>query len=92
MIIFKTSREDARLIDEIAARAAGYAASIGIVYPVVDARMDLTAVHANGCPLRLPQLLAANEFDFAHDVLGIRKHLNRQTAQFFDHFHPRFAR
>lgn len=53
--------------------------------------MDLTAVHANGCPLRLGALLEAHPFDFAHDIGGIRRHLNRETGQLEDHFLPRYA-
>lgn len=54
--------------------------------------MDITACHANGCPLKLRELLAAEDFNFAHDVFGIRRHLNRETAQLGDYFMLRFAR
>ena len=54
--------------------------------------MDLKACHANGCPLNLDQLLAANPFDFFHDLLGIDRHLDRATGQLQNHFLPRHAR
>jgi hypothetical protein len=53
--------------------------------------MDLTAVHANGNPLRLAALLAADDFNFAHDVYGIQQHINRNTAKLENHFSPRFS-
>lgn len=53
--------------------------------------MDLTATHANGTPLKLRELLTAEPFDFAHDIYGIRKHINRQTGELEDCFLPRYA-
>lgn len=55
--------------------------------------MDLEACHCNGCPLDLISLHeVATDFDFLHDVGGIRRHLNRETGQLQDHFRPRYAR
>lgn len=53
--------------------------------------MDITAAH-KVCPLKLEQLLAADDANFSHDVFGIRRHLNRETLQIEDYFLPRFAR
>jgi len=53
--------------------------------------MDITAVHANGCPLDLPKLLHAPDFDFAHDIWGIHRHLDRTTGK-LSCFLPRCAR
>ena len=53
--------------------------------------MDIVAVHVNGCPLQLEELLRAPRFDFAHDVFGIRRHINRQTGQLQDCFLPCYA-
>ena len=54
--------------------------------------MDLTACHANGCPLQLSELLVANRGDFAHDIYGIRKAINRTTGKLTeDCFTPRYA-
>jgi len=85
------SREEARTISKIAQRAVAMAASAGVDYPFMDADMDVTACHSNGCPLRLDELLAADEGNFGHDVFGIRRHLNRKTGVLEDAFHPRFA-
>ncbi len=53
--------------------------------------MDLVACHANGCPLDFERLSDADDFNIAHDVFGIRRHLDRETGQLTDHFLPRYA-
>jgi hypothetical protein len=55
-------------------------------------QMDLAACHCNGCPLQLTELLDADDFNFSHDIFGIRRHLNRTTGKLDDRFLPRFAR
>ncbi len=60
-------------------------------FEMLDIWMDIAATHANGCPLRLEELRDADGFNFAHDVLGIRRHLNRDTGKLEGHFLPRFA-
>lgn len=100
MVSFNVSREDAKLIQDIAHRAVQQArkilmASNGRVETdmlrVQDWMMDITAVHANGCPLRLRELLLAEDFDFNHDVFGIRRHLDRSTGRLGRCFVPRCA-
>lgn len=54
--------------------------------------MDLCACHCNGCPLNLEGLLEADDFNFSHDVWGIRRHIDRHTGKLTDLFHPRFAK
>ena len=51
------------------------------VYCRRDAMMDVTAVHANTMKLQLAQLLAADDGDFAHDVFGIRRFINRDNGE-----------
>ena len=41
--------------------------------------------------LRLEDLLNADDFNFAHDVVGIVSNINRKTLD-FNHFLPRFAK
>jgi len=60
-------------------------------FKITDVMLDVEAVHCNGCPLRLDEFLKAGPFDFAHDLLGIRLHLDRETGQLMDCFTPRFA-
>ena len=83
-----TTREDLGLITQIVHRAAaelpGYADRPSMA-------MDLEACHSCGCPLDLPALLAAKPGDFAHDVSGIRHHLDRDTGALGDSFTPRNA-
>jgi hypothetical protein len=55
-----------------------------------DVLMDLEACHCNGCALDLKGLLGANDQDFIHDVLGIRRHINRRTGKLEDAFSPRY--
>lgn len=54
--------------------------------------MDISATHANGCPLHLKRLLEASDYDFAHDFFGIQSHIDRTTGQLTDCFLPRAAR
>jgi hypothetical protein len=91
MVSFKVNKADKRLIDKIVERALIMAKANDIEYDRMDAAMDITATHANGCPLKLQKLLAADDFNFAHDVFGIRRHLNRETGQLENHFLPRCA-
>jgi hypothetical protein len=52
--------------------------------------MDLSCVHA-AIPLRLRELAVASEFDFAHDITGIVRHLDRTTGELDPAFLPRYA-
>lgn len=55
--------------------------------------MDLTAADGvNGnLPLDWERLLAADDFNFFHDVGGIRRHMNRFTGKLGNSFTPRFT-
>lgn len=92
MISFTVSRREAQTIRAIAARAAKLAIDAGIKWPdVLTYQMDISACHANGCRLRLDDLLAADDFDFEHDVFGIHEHLNRNNGKLKHAFLPRFS-
>lgn len=90
-ISFHVTKGEYRAINNIAQRAHAMAQAAGVDYPVLEAHMDVTACHANGCPLKLSELAAADDFNFAHDVFGIRRHINRETGQLENCFLPRFA-
>jgi hypothetical protein len=92
MIKWRVSKAEHALLEQVARRAMGLAHKHAFEYQFQDALMDVTAAHANGCSLQLPELLAADDFDFAHDVFGIRRHLNRQTGELMDSFLPRYAK
>lgn len=55
--------------------------------------MDLMAANGrNGNPvLDLDALLEADDANFAHDVFGIARHMDRATGSLGDCFCPRFA-
>lgn len=89
MITFNVTKEDARLIMDIVNRVRDLAIAPGIDY--LGLEMDVTACHANGCPLKLAELLGAKEFDFLHDIGGIHRHINRETGKLENCFLPRFA-
>src|SRR6185436_16467195 len=88
---FKTSRFEHDLINKIANRAVVLAVKFEVPYEKMEATMDITACHANGCELDLNKLLAAPEPDFSHDVFGIRRHIDRRTGKIGGCFLPRCA-
>lgn len=93
MINWSVKKTEAKLIRKIAKRASKMAAELPVLdYPVQDAEMDITAAHANGCPLRLKELAEADDANFGHDVFGIRKFMDRNTAQIEGHFWPRLSK
>ena len=85
------SKDECVAINKIAHRAVALAHQHGIAYTVMDADMDVTACHVNGNPLKLAELLAADEFNFAHDIFGIRRHIDRRTGELMDCFSPRYS-
>jgi hypothetical protein len=93
MVNFDTTHRELRIIFAIAKRAMGLTiARENDPYTASDVAMDVTAVHCNGNPLRLESLRDADDFNFAHDILGIRRHLNRETGKLDNGFTPRFTR
>lgn len=50
--------------------------------------MDISACH-KADPLNLDKLLAFDDSNFMHDVMGINRHLNRETLEMEDCFWPR---
>lgn len=80
--------KDSKIIKKIVSRAMEY----GFSGDSLSLEMDISATHANGCPLRLKDLLQADKFSFFHDVLGIRNHINRKTGELTNFFWPRFAK
>lgn len=83
-VSFDVSEEDAMVIHEIAERAAQE-----FNFDLMDIEMDITACHANGNPLNLQKLKGADGFNFGHDIMGIRRHINRDTGKLMNLFSPR---
>lgn len=90
-IKWNTTASDQAVIDRIVKRAHAMQRRCG---QDEDGQlvMDITACHLNGCRLDLEALLNADDLNFAHDVFGIRRHIDRSTAALCDHFVPRFKR
>lgn len=91
MVSFDVSKRDRHLISDIVDRAMVLAEKAGAPRHRMTLEMDITAVHANGRPLRLVELASADDFNLAHDVFGIEKHLDRQTGTLGGCFVPRFS-
>ena len=87
MINWDATKLENSLIQKIADRAVKL-----WDFEYMDIEMDITAIHLNDVELRLDDLLKADDFNFAHDVLGIRNHINRKTGKLEDCFLPRFSR
>lgn len=90
---FSVTDEEAAIITKIARRAVAMDREINgrLARKLLDWRMDFTATHASGRPLRLIDLLNADDFNFAHDAFGIERFLDRSTGQLTGFFAPRFS-
>jgi hypothetical protein len=82
----RLSKSDHKLISKIATRAIKMKLNENLVSVI----MDITVCHFNS-PLRLDELLGANDINFTHDIVGINKHLNRKTGKLRNHFTPRYS-
>jgi hypothetical protein len=96
VINFKTSKEDAAIIKNIALRMQKLASEQGESCDTISVMMDISACHVNGTPLKLQELLNADDFNFVHDVAGISRHIDRNDSsptggQLNGFFLPRFA-
>lgn len=91
-INFDRTPHENKVIQKLARRARALESTVGTTTRSVQAwEMDFTAVHANGCPLKLDAMLDADDFNFMHDAFGIARHLNRETGKLEDFFRPRFS-
>lgn len=90
-IRFTTDRHDCEVIRKIIERAWNIEWLRQSYAQKLDMHMDLSAVHANGNPLRLEALLEADDFNFAHDMSGICNCLDRDTGKLTRGFSPRFS-
>ena len=81
------TKDEKLIIVEIAKRAESKGL---LMFDRLSLIMDIEAAH-NECNLRLNDLLKADEFDFAHDIVGIQKNIDRDTKQLMNCFLPRYA-
>lgn len=92
------TKEEAETIVAIAHRLKSELAAIGTrpsdlgsEIKLMDTILNVSACHCNGTPLKLEELLRADAGDFLHDVLGIRRHMDRDTGKLLNCFLPRYA-
>lgn len=87
------NKKDSRVIAEIVKRLKNVAGTVlSEDFDYLSMEMDISATHANGCPLRLEDLLKSSDSNFIHDLAGINKYINRKTGKLEECFWPRFAR
>jgi hypothetical protein len=92
MVNLEVSRGELQIITKIMLRAASMLNLELLGSDRLSLSMDLTACHANECPLDLDGLLLANDLDFTHDVCGIMRHIDRKTGTLTNCFLPRYAK
>lgn len=85
------SAPERRTIEQIVERALRDHPTVLRKRDRMDLQMDLIACHMAGCKLDLDRLLAADDANFAHDVFGIRRHIDRDTGRLMNFFWPRFS-
>lgn len=88
-ISWRSTKSEAKLIGITVDRAERIAAKLGVKFSACEMIMDLTACNANGCRLDFAKLLAFPDADFAHDVFGVRRYIDRETGRITGHFLPR---
>lgn len=86
---FNATKRDHNLIFKIVLRAQHAAVEAGVHIDRMTMLMDLEACHCNGNPLDLKKLLGFDDFNFAHDVFGIRRYMDRNTGKLTKCFLPR---
>jgi hypothetical protein len=93
MIKWTTNKEEMEIEAKIADRATEMAYQYNFSYvEKLDIIMDLDACHNNGCPLKLQELLDADDTNFAHDVFGIRSNISRYSGKLENCFLPRYSK
>ena len=86
----KITKKDQKIIDRIVKRAMVASRKHNLGLDVVSVEMDIKAVHLK-TRLELERWVSADDFNFAHDVCGIIRHLDRETGKLKDYFVPRFS-
>lgn len=87
-INWNCTKEEDVLIGKIAKRAV----EMGLSVDKLEVNMDVTAVHMNDCKLDLQRFLEADDFNFAHDITGIRSNIDTTNGKLRNCFLPRFAK
>ena len=89
--VTEARRAQLDIIEKIADRAVDLYAKNDVLVERSNVLMDIIATHFGECKLRLGDLLAADDFNFSHDIGGINRHLDRITGKLTDGFSPRYS-
>ena len=84
----KVSKEDMGLIEKILERFEAKHTDA----TRMENLLDLMNCQEGVCPLDLGALLGANDYEFFHDMFGIKAHFDRQKKVLTGGFLPRFAK
>ena len=84
-----SNKEEMNLIYKIVKR--GYPLMSDCYRSMLDMIMDIEAAN-NDIPLKLNDLLMADNLNFNHDIIGICNNINRQTKKLDNYFVPRYAK
>ena len=91
MVSFSCSKEDHDLAVQVADRYENNCMLNCSAHEHQLILMDLVATHCNGNPMDFAGLLSADLFNLAHDVNGIRRHIDRSTGRLMNFFVPRYT-
>jgi hypothetical protein len=84
-------QEENALIRQIAYRAEMMFTRRGTKVSYTFIESEVSLVHHEICRLRLKELLEADEWNFAHDIVGIHDHIDILDGSFRNGFSPRYA-
>lgn len=82
----KITDEEMEVVDKIVKRLS----KLRKIPDTLNAQMDISAAHISN-PLRLNDLLSANDFNFLHDVIGIMNNIDRNKGILMNGFLPRYS-
>jgi len=83
------NKEEMILISKIVKR--GFPLMKDHYISILDMTMDIDAAN-NDIPLKLNDLLIADDLNFYHDIMGIYNNINRNTKKIDNCFLPRYAK
>ena len=84
--------DDMRLIQAIVERGIAMWKAQGIQLDPLRAAMDISACHANGCPLELMRFLMSDSTDFVSDFSGIGMHIDNRSGKLVNDYKPIFRK
>lgn len=79
-------------MEKVVQRAVFHYSQFGVVLDPVRLTLDLSAVKTLIPNICFKALLESEDDDFAHDIFGVVKNLNRETGHLENNFLPRYLR